>query len=89
MSPLRRKTRLTQAADSAVMLSCMHARQCASPLLESPLPPPLPLPLLVRSYDVFSNIRDDEGEHVKTMRACQDRTVMRELAFRRDNPRSV
>lgn len=22
-------------------------------------------------HDVFINIRDDEGEHVKTMRACQ------------------
>lgn len=26
-------------------------------------------------YDVFRNIRDDEGEHVKTMVACQDRSV--------------
>jgi hypothetical protein len=22
-------------------------------------------------YDVFVNVRDDEGEHCKTMRACQ------------------
>ncbi len=28
-------------------------------------------------HDVFINIRDDEGEHVKTMRACQV-TVLRQ-----------
>lgn len=33
-------------------------------------------------YDVFSNIRDDEGEHVKTMRACQDMSVVNELSER-------
>jgi len=27
-------------------------------------------------YDVFINIRDDEGEHVKTMAACQDFSIM-------------
>lgn len=26
-------------------------------------------------YDVFINIRDDEGEHVKTMAACKDNSV--------------
>lgn len=31
-------------------------------------------------YDVFINIRDDEGEHVATMAACQDYTVAAELA---------
>lgn len=30
-------------------------------------------------YDVFAAIRDDEGEHVKTMRACQDETIVRDL----------
>jgi len=29
-------------------------------------------PVVETLYDVFSNIRDDEGEHVKTMNACQD-----------------
>merc|ERR1712070_50123 len=27
-------------------------------------------------HDVFCNIRDDEGEHVKTMNACQDENSM-------------
>lgn len=27
-------------------------------------------------YDVFCNIRDDEGEHVATMSACQDPQVL-------------
>lgn len=30
-------------------------------------------------YDVFVNIRDDEGEHVKTMKGCQDETIVRDL----------
>lgn len=38
-------------------------------------------------YDVFSNIRDDEGEHVKTMAACQDESVMQELVDRREQGR--
>jgi len=29
-------------------------------------------PVITNLYDVFCNIRDDEGEHVKTMAACQD-----------------
>lgn len=35
-------------------------------------------------YDVFCNIRDDEGEHVKTMKACQDSSIVDELKERRD-----
>jgi ubiquinol oxidase len=35
-------------------------------------------------YDVFANIRDDEIEHVKTMHACQDTTIAKDLAARRD-----
>mmetsp|Transcript_2890 Transcript_2890/g.10522 ORF Transcript_2890/g.10522 Transcript_2890/m.10522 type:complete len:486 (+) Transcript_2890:1666-3123(+) len=27
-------------------------------------------------HDVFCNIRDDEGEHVRTMRSCQDEAVL-------------
>eukprot|EP00877_Chromochloris_zofingiensis_P007896 jgi/Chrzof1/335/Cz01g12010.t1 len=34
-------------------------------------------------YDVFANIRDDESEHVKTMHACQDITIAKDLAVRR------
>lgn len=30
-------------------------------------------------YDVFAAICDDEGEHVKTMRACQDDTIVSDL----------
>eukprot|EP00210_Caulerpa_lentillifera_P000781 g756.t1 len=30
-------------------------------------------------YDVFVNIRDDEGEHVKTMKGCQDETIVQDL----------
>mmetsp|Transcript_2186 Transcript_2186/g.7784 ORF Transcript_2186/g.7784 Transcript_2186/m.7784 type:complete len:115 (+) Transcript_2186:364-708(+) len=29
-------------------------------------------PSVVTLYDTFCNIRDDEGEHVNTMHACQD-----------------
>ncbi|GIL82974.1 hypothetical protein Vretifemale_11658 [Volvox reticuliferus] len=35
-------------------------------------------------YDVFCNIRDDEMEHVKTMRACQDATVQQDIVSRRE-----
>ncbi|KXZ53636.1 hypothetical protein GPECTOR_6g553 [Gonium pectorale] len=39
-------------------------------------------------YDVFRNICDDELEHVKTMRACQDSTVQQDIVSRReDGPR--
>lgn len=34
-------------------------------------------------FDVFSNIRDDESEHVKTMRACQDLSIVEELQIKR------
>lgn len=30
-------------------------------------------------YDVFVNIRDDEGEHMSTMRACQNYTILGDL----------
>jgi ubiquinol oxidase len=32
-------------------------------------------PVVDTLYDVVCNIRDDEGEHVNTMRACQDPEV--------------
>ncbi|CAD7699613.1 unnamed protein product [Ostreobium quekettii] len=34
-------------------------------------------------YDVFCNIRDDEMEHVNTMRACQDTSIASDLEQRR------
>eukprot|EP00884_Botryococcus_braunii_P010314 jgi/Botrbrau1/19284/Bobra.0073s0027.1 len=34
-------------------------------------------------YDVFCNIRDDELEHVKTMKACRDYSITDDLAARR------
>jgi len=42
-------------------------------------------------YDVFINIRDDEGEHVKTMNACQDtaESVGEHLTERREKPRRI
>jgi len=40
-------------------------------------------------YDVFVNIRDDEGEHVKTMHACQDAEIMDEIVERREKMRRV
>eukprot|EP00197_Chlamydomonas_leiostraca_P008573 CAMPEP_0202884810 /NCGR_PEP_ID=MMETSP1391-20130828/41340_1 /ASSEMBLY_ACC=CAM_ASM_000867 /TAXON_ID=1034604 /ORGANISM="Chlamydomonas leiostraca, Strain SAG 11-49" /LENGTH=484 /DNA_ID=CAMNT_0049568041 /DNA_START=96 /DNA_END=1550 /DNA_ORIENTATION=- len=40
-------------------------------------------------HDVFNNIRDDEGEHVKTMKACQDTSVQQEIAARRAAPRRI
>ncbi len=30
-------------------------------------------------YDVFCNVRDDEGEHMKTMVACQNDTIALDL----------
>eukprot|EP01025_Chloroclados_australasicus_P057175 TRINITY_DN7117_c0_g1_i13.p2 TRINITY_DN7117_c0_g1~~TRINITY_DN7117_c0_g1_i13.p2 ORF type:complete len:450 (+),score=69.27 TRINITY_DN7117_c0_g1_i13:187-1536(+) len=35
-------------------------------------------------YDTFVNIRDDEGEHVKTMKACQDTTIAEDIKFKED-----
>eukprot|EP01023_Acetabularia_acetabulum_P055015 TRINITY_DN628_c0_g2_i1.p2 TRINITY_DN628_c0_g2~~TRINITY_DN628_c0_g2_i1.p2 ORF type:complete len:146 (-),score=30.27 TRINITY_DN628_c0_g2_i1:177-614(-) len=35
-------------------------------------------------YDTFVNVRDDEGEHVKTMKACQDTTIMEDIKFKED-----
>jgi ubiquinol oxidase len=40
-------------------------------------------------YDVFINIRDDEGEHVKTMAACQDMSIMTDLEVRRETERRL
>ncbi|KAF6253734.1 alternative oxidase-domain-containing protein [Scenedesmus sp. NREL 46B-D3] len=40
-------------------------------------------------YDVFINIRDDEGEHVKTMAACQDFSIMDDLELRRETERRI
>lgn len=31
-------------------------------------------------YDVFVNVRDDEGEHVKTMEACANYTIVDQLS---------
>ena len=39
-------------------------------------PPGSRRPACETLYDVFSNIRDDEGEHVATMGACQDEEIM-------------
>lgn len=38
-----------------------------------------PRPKCESLYDVFSNIRDDEGEHVKTIKACQDGQIIQDL----------
>ncbi len=35
-------------------------------------PPHTRRPQIENLYDTFVAIRDDEGEHVKTMRACQE-----------------
>ena len=44
--------------------------------------------LLFRTlFDVFSNIRDDEAEHVKTMKACQDYSIVDEMTQRREEKR--
>ncbi len=40
-------------------------------------------------YDVFCNIRDDEGEHVATMKACQQFTISGELEERKEGPRPL
>jgi hypothetical protein len=36
-------------------------------------------------FDSDLGPRDDEGEHVKTMAACQDGSVASQLRFRREN----
>ena len=39
---------------------------------------------LIRTlYDVFRNIADDEKEHVKTMKACRDYSIVDDLAQRK------
>ncbi|KAK9866364.1 hypothetical protein WJX84_011013 [Apatococcus fuscideae] len=38
-------------------------------------------------YDVFCNVRDDEAEHVKTMKACQDYSIVDEMTQRREEKR--
>eukprot|EP00803_Ostreobium_quekettii_P005253 evm.model.scf_13EXC.9 EVM.evm.TU.scf_13EXC.9 scf_13EXC:133518-136722(-) len=40
-------------------------------------------PLCATMYDVFCNVRDDEMEHVMTMKACSDLTIGTELEQRR------
>lgn len=35
-------------------------------------------------FDVFSNIRDDEGEHVKTMRACQEGSIVDDITRKKE-----
>jgi ubiquinol oxidase len=38
----------------------------------------------VRSlYDTFAAIRDDEGEHIRTMASCRDNSIVRDLAAKR------
>jgi hypothetical protein len=37
-------------------------------------------------YDVFINIRDDEMEHVKTMKACEDNTVAADIMVGKSSP---
>ena len=34
-------------------------------------------------YDVFHNIADDEREHVKTMKACRDYSIVSDIAQRK------
>ncbi|KAG2495749.1 hypothetical protein HYH03_006346 [Edaphochlamys debaryana] len=36
--------------------------------------------------DVFNNIRDDENEHVKTMIACQESTIAKDIAASQQRP---
>jgi ubiquinol oxidase len=40
-------------------------------------------------YDVFANIRDDEGQHVATMKACQQLTISGDLEGRKDTLRPL
>ena len=35
---------------------------------------------------MFVNVRDDEGEHVKTMTACADKTIVESLKELHDSP---
>ncbi|KAJ9518719.1 hypothetical protein QJQ45_018695 [Haematococcus lacustris] len=46
-------------------------------------------PPLENLYDVFCAIKEDEGEHVKTMHACVDSSLVAGLAARKDLPRRV
>ena len=43
-------------------------------------------------YDVFKNIAEDEGEHVKTMQACMDYSLVGDIVgknFRMDQPENI
>ena len=40
----------------------------------------LSLPLCRNLYEVFCNVRDDEQEHVKTMHACADYSIVEQIA---------
>ena len=52
------------------------------------LTPPLTRRPRVRSlYDTFVAIRDDENEHVRTMVACRDDSIVRDLAAKRGRDR--
>ncbi|GLU18174.1 hypothetical protein SLE2022_344880 [Rubroshorea leprosula] len=44
-------------------------------------------PKIENLYDVFLNVRDDEGEHCKTMRACQTHGILRSPhSYSEDDP---
>lgn len=49
----------------------------------APQPSSLRRPRVRSLYDVFAAIRDDEGEHVRTMVACRDESIVRDLAVKR------
>jgi ubiquinol oxidase len=38
---------------------------------------PFPMSIADNLYDVFVNVRDDEAEHCKTMKACQTHGKLR------------
>lgn len=47
-------------------------------------PPEPRRPACENLYDVFINIRDDEMEHVKTMKACEDNTVATDIMSKKN-----
>jgi len=66
---------VSASSNSSLQISQAFTVTNKSPLLRSNL------------YDVFSNIRDDELEHVKTMTACEDNSIMKDLADLKANKR--
>ena len=70
-------------ADTACRVSARAPPACCTPTLPEPFPPHTKgngPGARSNLFDVFRNIADDEREHVKTMTACRDYSIVDDLA---------